>query len=669
MNQPKNIFKSLGWLLVVTVFVAGCASDGSQPLKIGWLSIGGPDEEIAASDGRFVESDAMPTAPRPEEVANAEQTSEEMVSAENADAQDEEIEEEMPNPLEMLVFMGRSLGLPLGGGDEEEVAAETDLAKSDATESPVEADTNRSEQPQTGILAAERIGQINPPYATNAQAAETSSLAENNTTSTPPVLMVAQPSIQTQTSPADDLTGGKKFAELQQQVDEVRRNVQERRDMAEFLAAEQAFENGNYTSAKQGLILLLRRNPQHREARLLLIDLCLRNADYSTGTAHGELAVQYFPNDPEAHHALALVLDAGNRLEDAIKSYKKAVDLAPKNELYMSAYYTALDQLKQQNMKQTDKVIVTRESNDPSFDKQLVNHMSQPQRGDMDSSAGSAYDLPEANAQTSPLTRPAQVQSPYAIPEAPLEVKTDAPAVPSPYAIPQASPQVVPYSSQTVRPLPPLQVTEHTSNNSQTSQSQSQQPAQAAQSTELVQSTQSESAVEKTSATTDTEIDLAHSAPVASLLERGKAELKAGRPDPGLTFFRKAMDLEPNNVKILIDASAAALRLNHPSVTLDLIEPRLDQFPESVPIRHIFGMAYYHRGNYPRAEAVFTEAVSLDKSNALSYALLGYASAALGKTETAAWSRQRALELDPRIAQPLQANRTASSTPADSVVR
>jgi len=53
----------------------------------------------------------------------------------------------------------------------------------------------------------------------------------------------------------------------------------------------------------------------------------------------------------------------------------------------------------------------------------------------------------------------------------------------------------------------------------------------------------------------------------------------------------------------------------------------------------------------------------------LSYALLGYASAALGKTETAAWSRQRALELDPTIAQPLQANRPASSTPADSVVR
>ena len=96
-------------------------------------------------------------------------------------------------------------------------------------------------------------------------------------------------------------------------------------------------------------------------------------------------------------------------------------------------------------------------------------------------------------------------------------------------------------------------------------------------------------------------------------------------------------------------AAIAALRSNHPQAAIDVLEPAARQFPRSAVIQRILGTAHYRRGDYRSAQAVLQQALSLDKSNALSYFLLGCTQTKLGATEAAERCFRQAQLLDPKF--------------------
>ena len=133
-------------------------------------------------------------------------------------------------------------------------------------------------------------------------------------------------------------------------------------------------------------------------------------------------------------------------------------------------------------------------------------------------------------------------------------------------------------------------------------------------------------------------------------LAKGSSAMRRGRKDVGLAHFRKAIALEPQNRQIPISAAVSALRHNHPEVAVTLLEPSQDAFADSAVARRILGMAYYRLGDYESSQVALQQALSLDKSSALSYFLMGCTLVKLGQPAVAEIHFRQARTLDPRYA-------------------
>lgn len=131
-------------------------------------------------------------------------------------------------------------------------------------------------------------------------------------------------------------------------------------------------------------------------------------------------------------------------------------------------------------------------------------------------------------------------------------------------------------------------------------------------------------------------------------LEQGSQALAQGNTPMGMACFQRAIADQPDDPQIPIAAAIAALRENHPEVAIDLLEPAARQFPRSAALQRILGTAYYRRGDCRSSQVALQQALSLDKSNALSYFLLGCTQVKLGETEAAERCFRQAQLLDPK---------------------
>ncbi|MFH1265409.1 MAG: tetratricopeptide repeat protein [Planctomycetota bacterium] len=136
----------------------------------------------------------------------------------------------------------------------------------------------------------------------------------------------------------------------------------------------------------------------------------------------------------------------------------------------------------------------------------------------------------------------------------------------------------------------------------------------------------------------------------SELLAKGSSALLAGRKDLALAHFREAIALEPHDPQIPISAAVSALRHNHPDVAVTLLEPSREAFADSAAIRRILGTAYYRLGDYESSQVALHQALSLDKSSALSYFLMGCTLVKLGQPAVAETHFRQARTLDPRYA-------------------
>lgn len=132
------------------------------------------------------------------------------------------------------------------------------------------------------------------------------------------------------------------------------------------------------------------------------------------------------------------------------------------------------------------------------------------------------------------------------------------------------------------------------------------------------------------------------------LLQRGCQAMAEGNPQLAMAYFERVMADRPDDPQVPIAAGVSALRYNRPDVAVEILEPAAQRFPRSASIHRILGAAYYRRGDYRASQVALWQALSLDKSNALSYFLMGCTLVKLGQEAAAQQHFRQAHLLDPK---------------------
>ncbi len=346
--------------------------------------------------------------------------------------------------------------------------------------------------------------------------------------------------------PPKTVAKGDLTPDLKKRAEQCARDFEEKRDFAEFEAAKSRWEHHrDAEGCKQGLEKLLARNPKHRDARLLMVELLLNEDDADAAYREALSALDSHPSDSQVQFTVALTLDAQGKVAEAIGYYERAHKMAPDNADFASAYETARELARQPKrpVSQKDVPIATTEHDaDALTDAELVG---------------------------------------YAMADAPMPPSSD----------PSDSSEAAGFAE------------------------------------------------------TASEIG---DGSAKELLRKGETALTEGSPQTALKWFRQAADTKPYNPQIPITAAASALRANQPEIAIELLSAAAKKSPKSVAVHRMLGATYYRMGDYRSSQLSLQQALSLDKSNALSYLLMGCTLAKLGQREAAETHFRQARALNPR---------------------
>ena len=136
-------------------------------------------------------------------------------------------------------------------------------------------------------------------------------------------------------------------------------------------------------------------------------------------------------------------------------------------------------------------------------------------------------------------------------------------------------------------------------------------------------------------------------APSTTLLAEGYSALAEGATDTAVAFFQEAIASEPNNPQIPISAAVSLLRYNQPAQAVELLTSTQRQHPNSAALFRTLGVAHYRVSDYQSSQVALRQALSLDKSSALTYFLMGSTLTKLGQREAAEGYFLQAQTLNP----------------------
>jgi tetratricopeptide (TPR) repeat protein len=371
-----------------------------------------------------------------------------------------------------------------------------------------------------------------------------------------------------------------------QRSTEVVQEFESTRDFAELQAATAHWYQGNVEGCEKRLKRLLERNPDHRDARLLMVAVCLSENRTQEALHQGEQALQSHPDDAQVQFTAGVALDAARQGDCALAYYARAVELEPDNEVYTVGYETAL-----------------RAAESPGPFAEGLGQTASDSR----SSAGSP-ERPEDSSQV-------WQGPPPVIPEPTAQA-----AQPVRLVVVRRSSRARAVDETEEVPLP----------------STAAPRGSGAETSDRVDPTGSAEA--------------AATAQVRSALDKGREALAEGEAETALTQFRKAAALRPNNLQIPIVAAMSALRHNRPKLAVELLRGAERRSSDSAQLYCILGVAYYRLGDYRSSQVALRQALSLDKSSGLSYFLMGCTLAKLGQGESAEVHFRQARIINPRYA-------------------
>jgi len=130
------------------------------------------------------------------------------------------------------------------------------------------------------------------------------------------------------------------------------------------------------------------------------------------------------------------------------------------------------------------------------------------------------------------------------------------------------------------------------------------------------------------------------------LLHDAQVALAEGNAALARRCCLQAVASQPDNPQIPLTAAVDCLRANQPRLAVELLVPAAGRFPRSAAIHRALGAAYYRSGDYKSSQVALQQSLSLDKSSALSYLLMGYTLAKLGQSEAADSHIRQARQLD-----------------------
>ena len=383
------------------------------------------------------------------------------------------------------------------------------------------------------------------------------------------------------------------------------------RDFAEYQAALFCQQQGNDQASIRGLVKLLKRNPDHREARLLLADLLMEQNSPAEAAENVQYLLDKNPSDAGAHHALAVLLDASGDEAGAMAHYERSAALEPESEIYRVSYQTALA-------------------------------ASKPLEGEFD--VAHLPSVPPSPAVPTPERPIAQRSITRQLAAVPDPGQNTLASQPNPIrrlpAVPRA-PAAAPVPPQLAGQPDRVDRAETTDFDDDVEKAGRVEPASGAGPV-----TDAGLAATDSFGTGRWEAGNAHSA--AELMKMGKREISAGNTATAAAYFRKAMAANPDDPQIPATAATAALRHNQPAAAIELLQEAVRAFPSSASLYQILAAAYYRRGDYGSSQVAAQQALSLDNSNALAYFLVGSALARLGRAEAAEVHLRQARRLDPR---------------------
>jgi predicted Zn-dependent protease len=125
--------------------------------------------------------------------------------------------------------------------------------------------------------------------------------------------------------------------------EEVVAAFEQKRDSAQFEAAMVRWREGDAAGCRELIEKLIVRNPKHRGGRLLRAEINLLDEKPELALADIEKLVAENPQDAEACHMLALLLEATGRQAEALVHFERAADLAPESEVFAASYQAVRD--------------------------------------------------------------------------------------------------------------------------------------------------------------------------------------------------------------------------------------------------------------------------------------------------------------------------------------
>lgn len=120
----------------------------------------------------------------------------------------------------------------------------------------------------------------------------------------------------------------------QKRHDAAIRSFEEQRDRAQLSAALDRWQQGDIAGCESRVRAILARRPADVDAHVLLAELAFSCDNPAEAEAEYRSALQLAPNRADLHHALAIVLDATGRRQEAGTHFARAAELEPASDLY-----------------------------------------------------------------------------------------------------------------------------------------------------------------------------------------------------------------------------------------------------------------------------------------------------------------------------------------------
>jgi Flp pilus assembly protein TadD len=120
------------------------------------------------------------------------------------------------------------------------------------------------------------------------------------------------------------------------------------------------------------------------------------------------------------------------------------------------------------------------------------------------------------------------------------------------------------------------------------------------------------------------------------LLDQGAVALEAGDEKRALARFKEAIALAPQRLDLPVTAAAIALHHKEPAIAWEICFPAVEQNPENVELMQALAVTYFELGKPATAQKTLEKAIHLDRSNAVSYKLMGQVLASRGEKGQAA---------------------------------